>query len=266
MKLAVCGCSWSSECEKNPNTGFGTHLSNLLVAKYKKFARPSASNFIIRLQVEQAIKEKFDLVVVVWTNVERVEWHMVNSRKYYPHKGLQDVSYRDYKDSNNNPAKDSSGAEIITAESLNSMGLDKSFDHLKQSWGPDTVKKKITEQQWTTWKQFYTHNYDYEIEAHKQYFYVESAVHSLQQNNIQFVMAPGYPDIIDHTPVQPTDEYEDNWSIIPEQNLVREKPVDIYSKRMIENPYYQSQYVYHIEPSDQIDYASILYTKIKQIL
>jgi len=66
--------------------------------------------------------------------------------------------------------------------------------------------------------------------------------------------------------VQPTDEYEDKWSIIPEQNLVREKPVDIYSKRMIENPDYRSQYVYHIEPSDQIDYASILYTKIKQIL
>ena len=56
MKLAVCGCSWSSRDPNYPDTEFGYFISKDLDWDYKNYGRVGCDNFSIRLQVDQAIK------------------------------------------------------------------------------------------------------------------------------------------------------------------------------------------------------------------
>ena len=93
-KLGVCGCSWSSEdIAPLEATGYGTYVTKLLdIPEYKNYGRPSSSNYVIRMQVEQAIKDGCDFIIVVWTNVERVEWITPSPDYFVPDKGLKNVS------------------------------------------------------------------------------------------------------------------------------------------------------------------------------
>ena len=64
MKLAVCGCSWSSRDPNYPDTEFGYFISKDLDWDYKNYGRSGCDNFGIRLQVDQAIKDNADFVIV----------------------------------------------------------------------------------------------------------------------------------------------------------------------------------------------------------
>ena len=56
MKLAVCGCSWSSVDQEHKGIEFGSLISSHLNAEYINLAKPGCSNFGIALQVDYALK------------------------------------------------------------------------------------------------------------------------------------------------------------------------------------------------------------------
>ena len=73
MKLAVCGDSFSATSDRSPNTHWSELLSQKLGWSLKNYARRGCSNGAIRLQIDQAIKEKCDFVFVVPTSWDRID-------------------------------------------------------------------------------------------------------------------------------------------------------------------------------------------------
>jgi len=254
-KLGVCGCSWSSEdIAPLEATGYGTYVTKLLdIPEYKNYGRPSSSNYVIRMQVEQAIKDGCDFIIVVWTNVERVEWITPSPDYFVPDKGLKNVSYesetQDIIENRNvlyHPCKED-GVRVTFSESLSSMQLEKSYEDLVEN--NPAIPQILTKKQFESWQLFYMHNYDMGMEELRQYYLIESAVCSLQRNNVKFVMAPGWKRFDDE------DSIFANWPIIPKENFVMEHPVDLYNKRIQTDPSFESQYVHHLMPADEMQYA-----------
>ena len=56
MKLVVSGCSWSSRDRKQPGIEFGQLVADHFGWDYVNTAVVSASNFVIRLQIQYAIE------------------------------------------------------------------------------------------------------------------------------------------------------------------------------------------------------------------
>jgi len=78
MKIAVCGCSFStptSRKNKRYKELKNTHFSELLEKHYTviNFSNRGVSNYYIRLQVEEAIKHNPDIVILTPTNFPRFE-------------------------------------------------------------------------------------------------------------------------------------------------------------------------------------------------
>ncbi len=254
-KLVVCGCSWSSECHINPDTGYGTYLADMLNAEYINLARPSASNYIIRLQVDYAVKNlNPDLIVVAWTSPLRFDWHYDSSKTF--DGSLRSVSYFDDEVRNNNyhPIEND---PCITAESWNSIfgkykvyyptASDVEFTNLPQS---PISKKFLSEQQFNILKQYYLNFVSLDLEKHKQQFLIESAVHQLTKSNTKFLMST---------------TWKDNVDCIPAENYVDIHPVDI--KNMFTKSADQDNYTHHLTPKQQNLYATkYLFPKAENLL
>lgn len=78
MKVAICGCSFSS-VTRTYHSDYkilqNTHFSELLQKDHDvvNFAQPGVSNYHIRLQVDEAIKCQPDVVILTPTTVPRFE-------------------------------------------------------------------------------------------------------------------------------------------------------------------------------------------------
>ena len=72
MKLAICGCSFSSIVPSIPNTHWSEILANKIGAELHNFARSSISNDGIRVQIDEAIDIKPNLIIVSSTTSDRL--------------------------------------------------------------------------------------------------------------------------------------------------------------------------------------------------
>jgi hypothetical protein len=75
-KLIVCGCSWMSPDRYGPkfiDTHFGQLIAKKLNYELTYFARPGSSNGGICVQLEEAIRQKPDLILFGQTVSDRVE-------------------------------------------------------------------------------------------------------------------------------------------------------------------------------------------------
>lgn len=240
MKLVVCGCSWSSECNLYPNTGYGTYLAGLINAsEYINLARPSASNFAIRLQIDYALRRLSpDFIVVCWTSAERVEWTIPNTEETYnSNLGLECLSYNDSPVWNQHPH--ANHQDIINCESISSLFSEKHPYNLNQ----------ISKEQYNALKHYQLYLFNRQLEEHKQYFMIESAVHQLTTANVPFIMVPGWLSHIE------TDIMH-NWPIIPKRNLITHMPAQIFRQRKDENPQYGIGFTHHLWPEDHQMYAT----------
>jgi hypothetical protein len=76
MKIAVCGCSFSaiSTIPEYKETHWSEILANKLDAKLISYARQGIGNNVIRLQIDEAIKDKADWVFIASTTEDRIEF------------------------------------------------------------------------------------------------------------------------------------------------------------------------------------------------
>ena len=72
-KLVVCGDSFSSVSVTLPGTHYSELLADKLNAELCNYARRGCSNGGIRLQIDEAIRQKADYVIVVPTSWDRME-------------------------------------------------------------------------------------------------------------------------------------------------------------------------------------------------
>lgn len=136
-KLVVCGDSFYSPV-KSPDSLAGTHFCEILASKLDwdlvTFAKSACSNQVIRLQVDEAIKEEPDLVIVGVTNNERVEipvrhtkereyWKTVhfNEKAFRYDKGLKDIVYNDRTDTSQDNLLFQDAQPRLLSETLNNL-------------------------------------------------------------------------------------------------------------------------------------------------
>lgn len=194
MKLVVCGCSWSSRDHAYPDTEYGYFISKHFGWDYQNIARVGGSNFAIRLQIDYAIKHlNPDFIVVNWTTPDRFDWNHKGDL-YEPENGLIHSDYNvDKFVSNewNHPHYPKHKPTIMHQSITGLVTLDdfnRTYEEACVWW--DYLPQHMNKKQWETIRQFYLHLYDTDLEAHKQYYMMESAVNQMQRAKVKFLFCP----------------------------------------------------------------------------
>ena len=91
-KLIVCGCSLSADSVDLPGTGYGHQTARLLGWDVEILARPGCSNGGIRIQIDEAIRQQPDFVIVAPTFPDRMEIP-AKPFNYSKHHGLDNINY-----------------------------------------------------------------------------------------------------------------------------------------------------------------------------
>jgi len=91
-KLIVCGCSLSADSADLPGTGYGHQTAQRLGWDVEILARPGCSNGGIRIQIDEALRQHPDFVIVAPTFSDRME---IPARPlgYSKHHGLNNINY-----------------------------------------------------------------------------------------------------------------------------------------------------------------------------
>jgi len=228
--LAVCGCSWSSRDRNQPGIEFGQLIADHYNFNYTNLAVVSASNFVIRLQLDYAIKHlEPDLIILNWTTPARIEWNYTG-KKYNPINGIKDISYITSLESPDNkfhPAGSNIDPALAfsTFQSILNEDLSANFEDVIETY--PGLEKTLTKDTWKNFKNYYCNLYDTELEFHKQIYLVQSAVKELQDNNISFLMSPNTLNFFHNLQVFEEDsrplknEYDDLFNFIPQQNYIQ---------------------------------------------
>jgi len=91
MKIISCGCSFMSI---DPNC-YGTHFSEIIASKlnsnYACYAKFGSTNFAVRLQIEEAIKQKPDLILIGFTGESRLD---ISNGQYVIANGVRNIEYK----------------------------------------------------------------------------------------------------------------------------------------------------------------------------
>ena len=232
MNLIVSGCSWSSIDKKYPGIEFGQLLADHYGWQYHNTSVISATNFIIRLQIQYAIENLDpDLMIINWTNPARIEWNFAG-KEYNPLKGIKQVTYTTGEHSPNDehhPAGELIDPTIAfnTFQSLFCEDLNLSFQEVCDVY--PIMSSTCSEQNWKALRHYYTNLYDTALECHKQIYIMQSAIHELQTHKIPFLMSPNTLDFLHdlqtlkgETDPQKIlkDSYYPLWDMIPEKNKI----------------------------------------------
>ena len=233
MNVVISGCSWSSIDLKQPGIEFGQIVADHYNWNYVNTAVVSASNFVIRLQIQHAIENNSpDLFIINWTNPARIEWNFAG-KEYNPLQGLKQVSYITSTQSPNDerhPAGELVDPTIAfnTFQSLFCEDLQLSFTEVCETY--PVMSSTCTEQNWNALRHYYTNLYDTALECHKQIFIMQSAIQELQRHNIPFLMSPNTLDFLHdlqtlkgETNPQKIlkDSYYPLWDMIPEESMIQ---------------------------------------------
>jgi|TARA_B110000858_G_scaffold197569_1_gene259706 hypothetical protein len=188
LKLAVCGCSWSSRDKIHPNIEFGQFIADYFDAEYHNLAIEGMSNFGIRLQIDYAIDVlKADFVIINATTATRVDLKLPSDEYQIVDaiaKPIGEFQRYDHRQGWDNIDK------TFIADSLGSIfdeDLDKSFNNNHRV---THLSKVFNEKNHTVFKQHFLNFYDSDIERHKQYYILQSGLDRLTKTNTQFVFSP----------------------------------------------------------------------------
>lgn len=155
----------------------GTHFSEIVAASLNAelqcYAKLGASNFVIRLQIDEAIKQNPDLILIGFTSVDRIE---VPLNQYHLNKGIKNIKYSDihiipefYDIATNTVSAPISNFTINPVHEDENLGA-----------------KKIT-----AIKYYSTELYDSELKRQLDFFLAQSALDRLEKLNIPFVFTRG---------------------------------------------------------------------------
>jgi len=233
MKLVVCGCSWSSIDPSYPKTEFGYFVSNHFGWDYQNIARVGGSNFAIRLQIDYAVNNlNPDFIIVNWTTPCRIDWNHTGKR-YIPKNGLKHMDYdvdKFFDNARSHPCQDVD-PRIISQSITGIVNLDnanRTYQEDKQFW-PE-LEHHMSEAQWNAFRKYYASMYDDEIEAHKQYYMMESAVSQMEKANIKYMFCPNtflwkqtYQEInqLDHEQSKDEIYIDFDFNFVKETNLCK---------------------------------------------
>lgn len=179
-KLGICGDSFMASMSYNENdldNGHGKHFTELLAKKLRydiiTFARTGCSNFTIRLQIDEIIKEKPDLVIIGTTNIDRLEIPIYNDKYYDGKHGLYNINYNQYL--NNSSSINKKFHEI--EPTIYSLTFNDIFYQSRFNLDKDVLN---------ILKLYFERIYDNGIKTQIDSWIISDGLRKLMDNNIQF--------------------------------------------------------------------------------
>jgi hypothetical protein len=154
-----------------------------MFAEYKtlnhvSLARSGATNFLIRLQIEEAIQQNADFVIIGATSSDRIDIPVAESVPC-PVK-LQDVDYQGYASASE---KNVLGEPKIVSDSMNNWtnGLFMHSNH----------KRGVSEDKVQAIKHHVANLHNFSLEQTRDYFIISDGIRRLQQLGKQFLFMAG---------------------------------------------------------------------------
>jgi hypothetical protein len=164
MRIAVCGCSWSSRDPHQPNFEFGQVVADYYGAEYKNYAVPGCSNFVIALQIEQSLIDfDPDLVIINATTVTRDDFKILSSDTRYDHTKLLN-----------------SLGDTLYSNSMGSMFDDDLRKSLDDIYDKNLSQVFASQSKHDLYKKWFLTFYDADINKHKQYYQLQCMLYKLQ--------------------------------------------------------------------------------------
>lgn len=139
--------------------------------KHVSLARPGATNFTIRLQIDRAINEKADYVVIGVTSSDRVDLLSGDSQPLYT---LDDVDYTKY------PVK----SKLVVGNCVSNIVSD-TINNIN-----DARYSTVTNAQMSALKTYVTYLHDMFLQSQKDYYIISDGLQRLQRAGIDYLLIP----------------------------------------------------------------------------
>ena len=195
MKLAVCGCSWSSVDQEHKGIEFGSLISSHLNAEYINLAKPGCSNFGIALQVDYALKHYDpDVFIINATTVTREEFRLKDSPRYDPNKGWDNVDFNhvmiEKLRDEHAPGFGKEYSPSIMIDSFGSIFNEKLDRALADNNIVQRYERVFTNNSFEALKKHFLYIYDADVQRHKQQMILTYALQKLQLRGKKIVFSP----------------------------------------------------------------------------
>lgn len=201
MRLAICGDSWMSPSYETGS--IGTHFAQLLSKEQNwqldYYARPGASNGFICLQIEQAIKDKVDLIIFGTTTYNRIEYSLNNTNADPSHQwgGHLEFNAKNVAPPCDKYRGEQHNYEIISDNLMNLLGYKQNFINYEKFFLTNTDDEEL-ELKYSALKDWFTYLYHPAWKQKIDRWCLEATLHKLKESNIPYIFAIdfiGIPDL-----------------------------------------------------------------------
>jgi len=145
--------------------------------EHVSLARPGATNFAIRLQIDQAIQDRADFVVLGATSADRFDVVLDGNDRVAAYQ-LCHILYSGYRALSEHSV-DQSSVKLVS-DTFNNI-----VERVYQN-------KLVTDQQIKCLKNYLAYLHNYTLASQKDYYVISDGVRKLQSRNIDFVLIPGW--------------------------------------------------------------------------
>jgi hypothetical protein len=185
--LYTCGCSFMSM--GLVHRGVTSFLD--LYAKEKNFnhvslGRSGATNFLIRLQIEEAISQDADYVIIGATSSDRIDFPLLDKEDQLGnHVTIHDVEYRGYNSFSENNV--SYNDTKMISDSISNFTYEKNYKLIHNNQG----RREITPEMITAMHHYLAYLHSNKIQITKDYFMISDGLRKLQALNKPFIFIDG---------------------------------------------------------------------------
>lgn len=212
-KLISCGDSFMSL--DNPATDTVSFLERYCQQKnfeHVSLAKSGSTNFCIRLQIDEAIKQSADYIVIGATSSDRIDiplptelrqqnvgilktfirdltrWHQVlwpDNRRYNRHYGLKNIEYRGYGCISELTVNNEQKSTVIS-DSLNNFVTDLSNNNIHNNQNRNIPAELIPVlENYVLWL------HDEELAMQRDFYLLQSGIRELERLGIPYLFIPG---------------------------------------------------------------------------
>lgn len=194
--LGVCGDSFMSAISFNPNdldNGHGKHFTELLGEKLGwnvvTYARGGCSNQTIRLQIDEIIKHRPDLVIIGLTSPDRFEYPIYDlttkhyfdkfkeefkTNMYEANNGLYNIDYVGFPDK----SSEHGGFEVITPKMVS--------ETLNNFFWNNQSKETLNKSEIKILEDWFGRFYDFNWKVQQDSWIISNGLRKLLDNGIEF--------------------------------------------------------------------------------
>lgn len=144
--------------------------------KHVSLARPGATNFAIRLQIDRAVNDRADFVVIGLTCSERFDIAL-DTKESAPLYTLENIFYSGYR-ARSEQHVDQKAVKLVSDTFSNVMA-------------PLHQKDLVSDQQLQALKSYLAYLHNPALTNQKEYYMMSDGIRKLQMSGIPFVLIPG---------------------------------------------------------------------------